>query len=188
MHNFDLRLLVPGLLNFIPYLVNQQQANHWLAFITTNFNLNWEIGFFSMVILMLFFITSVTLRLSVTAERFQIRIADNFSFFLVIALLGSVFLPKPVFWFGYIIILSTFPLHDSLSKLLARFLRSISVHMCIVQIVPQNETGTYPPPPPENEDEDVAGDIELGGNIILPEPEPITVAAQPEIIGELNME
>ncbi|KAF7143480.1 hypothetical protein RHSIM_Rhsim05G0045100 [Rhododendron simsii] len=125
MHNFDLRLLVPALLNFILYLLNQQLPS------VPNFNLDSKIGFFSVVILMLFLITSVTLRLTVTAERIRVRIADRFSFFLAIALLGSVFLSEPVFWIGYV--------------------------------------------------EDVAGDIEMGGNSILLEPEPIiTVAtAQP---------
>ncbi|KAI8553867.1 hypothetical protein RHMOL_Rhmol05G0049100 [Rhododendron molle] len=180
MHNFDLRLLVPALLNFILYLINQQLPS------VPNFNLDSKIGFSSVVILMLFLITSVTLRLSVTAEHIRVRIADQFSFFLAIALLGSVFLSEPVFWFGYIVILSIFPWHDSLSKLLARFLLSIWVVLrgipllvitCIVQIHQQNETDTNPPP---SQVEDVAGDIEMGGNSILAEPEPITVvAAQP---------
>ncbi|KAI8553875.1 hypothetical protein RHMOL_Rhmol05G0049900 [Rhododendron molle] len=168
---FDLRLLAPALLNFMLYLVNQQ-----LPFVP-NFNLNSKIGFFSIVILMFFLITSVALRLTVTPERIRVRIADRFSFFLATTLLGSVFLPVAVFWFGYIIILSIFPWHDSLSELLARFLLSIWVVLlgipllfitCIVQIRQQNETETNPPPPPEAED--VAGDIEMGGHVILPEP------------------
>ncbi|KAF7113199.1 hypothetical protein RHSIM_RhsimUnG0150700 [Rhododendron simsii] len=132
---------------------------------------------------MLFLITSVTLSLTVTAERFQVQIVDRFPFFLVVTLLGSVFLPEPVFWFGYIVILSLYPWHDSLSELLARFLLSIWVVLrgipvliisCVVRIHPQNETETNPLPP---QVEDVAGDIEMGGNAILPEPEPITAVA-----------
>ncbi|KAG5547501.1 hypothetical protein RHGRI_013256 [Rhododendron griersonianum] len=184
MRNFDLRLLVPALLNFILYLVNQHKVNPWLPFVPI-LNLNSKIGFFSIVILMLFLITSVTIRLTVAAERIRVQIADRFSFFLAIALLGSVFLPEPVFWFGYLVILSISPWHNSLSELLARFLLSIWVVLrgipvlninCIVQIHQQNEIETNPPPP---QVEDVDGDNEMGGNTILPEPEPIiTVAAQ----------
>ncbi|KAI8553868.1 hypothetical protein RHMOL_Rhmol05G0049200 [Rhododendron molle] len=182
MANFDIRLLGPAVLNFILYLVNQQFPS------LPNFNLDSKIGFFSVVILMLFLIISVTVRLTVTAESIRVRIADRFSFFLAIALLGSAFLPEPVFWFGYVVILCIFPWHDSLSKLLTQFLLSIWVVLhgipvviinCIVQIVQidqQNEREINPPP----QVEDVSDDIEMGGNPILPEPEPIpAVVVQP---------
>lgn len=152
MHRLDLRLvLVPPLLNLILYLL---QRNPWLPSLP-NLNTNWRLWVFSVVTLTLFLITSVRLPLSVTAERVQVRIGD-FSFFLVITLLGSVSLPQPLFWSGFVAIICISPWHGSLSGLLVRFilwiwniLRAMPVLIidCIVHNHRQDEAETDPPPP-----------------------------------------
>ncbi|KAI8553884.1 hypothetical protein RHMOL_Rhmol05G0050900 [Rhododendron molle] len=183
MYNFDLRLVVPVFLNLALCLVQQHEGKPWLPSLP-NLNLNWKIWFFSFVILTVVLITSVTLPLSVTAERIRVQIGD-FSFFLAITLLGSVFLPQPLFWFWYIIILCISPWHGFLSGLLVLFLfsiwnilRSIPVLIiaCVVQKHQQDERETDPPPPP-HQALVVADDIEIAGNPILPEqpPSPIQV-------------
>ncbi|KAI8539084.1 hypothetical protein RHMOL_Rhmol09G0153600 [Rhododendron molle] len=92
MYNFDLRLVVPALINLTLFLLQHHQGNP-----TLNMDLNsW---FSCIVVLTLFLTTSVKLTLSVTAER-RIRIrARDFSFIVAILLLGSVSLPQPLFWF-----------------------------------------------------------------------------------------
>ncbi|KAF7143217.1 hypothetical protein RHSIM_Rhsim05G0045900 [Rhododendron simsii] len=182
MHRLDLRLvIVPALLNLILYLL---QRNPWLPSLP-NFNMNWKLWVFSIVTLMLFLITSVRLPLSVTAERIQVRIGD-FSFFLVITLLGSVSLPQPLFWFGYIVIICISPWHGILSGLLVRFILSIwnilrgipvLIITCILHNHQQDETETDPPPPPPPQVAVVADDI--GGNPIeQPTTEPVTVLVE----------
>ncbi|KAG5547502.1 hypothetical protein RHGRI_013257 [Rhododendron griersonianum] len=126
--------------------------------------------FFAIVILMLFLTTSIKLPLSVTAERIRVEPGD-FSFSVAILLLGSVSLPQPLFWFGYIVIIGLSPWHGVLFQLLVGFLfwiwgilRGIPVLIitCIVQNHQQDETETDPPPP-----QIVVVADGIGGNAIL---------------------
>ncbi|KAH7857856.1 hypothetical protein Vadar_017161 [Vaccinium darrowii] len=123
--------------------------------------------FFSIVTLIIFLFTSVKLPLSVTAQPIQVR-AGDFSPLLVISLLGSVFLPQPLFWFGYVIIISLSPWHGFLSEFLFwiwGILRAIPVLIitCIVQNHQQDERETDNPPQVLV----VVADDDTGGNPIL---------------------
>ncbi|KAI8553879.1 hypothetical protein RHMOL_Rhmol05G0050300 [Rhododendron molle] len=159
--NFDLKLLFPAFLKFSLYLA-----------LLPDFNLNLKSWLFSIVILVLFLITSVTLPLSVTGH-IQVGIAERISFFFAITLVGAVFLPEPIFCVGYVVIVFISPWHDFLWRLLKRFLFSIwevlrripgVIITCNVEIHQQDHEGeTNPPPPPLPQVEGVAVDIEMGG-------------------------
>ncbi|KAI8553872.1 hypothetical protein RHMOL_Rhmol05G0049600 [Rhododendron molle] len=95
MHNLDLRLVVPALINLTLFLLQHHQATGKYP----TFNMNMNSCLYAIAVLMLFLTTSVKLPLSVTAERIRVR-AGDFSFFVAISLLGSVCLPQPLFWFG----------------------------------------------------------------------------------------
>ncbi|KAF7142274.1 hypothetical protein RHSIM_Rhsim05G0040700 [Rhododendron simsii] len=119
-------------------MIHQEKMHKYLQ--------NWRLWVFSVVTLMLFLITSVRLPLSVTTERVQIRIGD-FSFFLVITLLGSVSLPQPLFWSGYVAIICISPWHGILSRLLVRFILWIwNILRAIPVLIVEAETD---PPPPQ---------------------------------------
>ncbi|KAF7143603.1 hypothetical protein RHSIM_Rhsim05G0046200 [Rhododendron simsii] len=139
MHNVDLRLVVPALINLTLFLL--QHHHYQAAGKYPTFNMNPNSWFFAIVVLMLFLTTSVKLPLSVTTERIRVR-AGDFSFFVAISLLGSVCVPQPLFWFGYVVIICVSPWHGVLSGLLVGFLfwiwymlRGIPVFIitCIVQ-------------------------------------------------------
>ncbi|KAG5532387.1 hypothetical protein RHGRI_026877 [Rhododendron griersonianum] len=173
MYNFDLRLVVPALINLTLFLLQHHQAGNP----TLNMDLNsW---FSCIVVLTLFLTTSVKLTLSVTAER-RIRVrAGDFSFIVAILLLGSVSLPQPLFWFEYVVVICLSPWHGVLFRLLMGFLlwiwrisRGIPVFIitCIVQSHQQDETEAGP--------SQVVGDDGIGGNSIFleqPTSEPNTV-------------
>ncbi|KAF7132976.1 hypothetical protein RHSIM_Rhsim09G0105700 [Rhododendron simsii] len=174
MYNFDLRLVVPALINLTLFLLQHHRAGNP----TLNMDLNsW--WFSCIVVLTLILTTSVKLTLSVTAER-RIRVrAGDFSFIVAVLLLGSVYLSQPLFWFGYVVVICLSPWHGVLFRLLMGFLlwiwhilRGIPVFIitCIVQNHQQDETATGPPR--------VVGDDDIGGNPILleqPTSEPNTV-------------
>ncbi|KAF7113005.1 hypothetical protein RHSIM_RhsimUnG0170600 [Rhododendron simsii] len=135
MYNLDLRLVVPALINLTLFLLQHHQPGN------PTFNMNLNSWFFCIVVLMLFLTTSVKLPLSMTTERIRVR-AGDFSFFVAIALLGSVCLPQPLFWLVYVVIICVSPWHGVLSGLLVGFLfwiwfilRGIPVFIitCIVQ-------------------------------------------------------
>ncbi|KAI8553877.1 hypothetical protein RHMOL_Rhmol05G0050100 [Rhododendron molle] len=174
MYNLDLRLVVPALINLTLFLLQHHQPGNP----TLNMNLNsW---FFCIVILILFLTTSVKLPLSVTAERIRVRPGD-FSFSVAILLLGSVSLPQPLFWFGYIVIIGLSPWHGFLFQLLVGFLfwiwyvlRGIPVLIitCILQNHQQDETETDASPQAVADDH-----IGSGNQIFLDQPtsEPDTI-------------
>ncbi|KAF7113290.1 hypothetical protein RHSIM_RhsimUnG0140700 [Rhododendron simsii] len=85
MHNVDLRLVVPALINLTLFLL--QHHHYQAAGKYPTFNMNPNSWFFAIVVLMLFLTTSVKLPLSVTTERIRVR-AGDFSFFVAISLLG----------------------------------------------------------------------------------------------------
>ncbi|KAF7113004.1 hypothetical protein RHSIM_RhsimUnG0170500 [Rhododendron simsii] len=186
MYNLDTRFVVPALLNLALSLLQQHQGKPWLPS-PPSLNMNWKIWFFSIVILLLFLITSARLPLSLRAGRIRVR-AGDFSFFLLISLLGSVLLPLPIFWFGYTTILCISPWHSFLSGLLMQFLFSVWDILCNIPVLiitcmfqnrQQDETETDPPPPQVLVADD---DIDIRGNPILPEQPPsklITVVVQP---------
>ncbi|KAH7835415.1 hypothetical protein Vadar_025988 [Vaccinium darrowii] len=166
MCNLDLRFVVPALINLTLFLL---QHNPPILDMNSN---NW---FFSIVIiltLIIFLITSVKLPLSVTAQPIQVR-AGDFSSLLVISLLASVFLPQPLFWFGYVILLCLSPWHGYISDFLVGFLfriwnilRAIPVLIiaCVVHNHQQEERETDNPPQVQVV---VVADEDIGGNPIL---------------------
>ncbi|KAF7142390.1 hypothetical protein RHSIM_Rhsim05G0045300 [Rhododendron simsii] len=148
MYNLDLRLVVPALINLTLFLLQHHQPGY-----LTDLNMDLNSWFFSIVILMLFLTTSIKLPLSVTAEPIRVQPGD-FSFSVAILLLGSVSLPQPLFWFGYIVIIGLSPWYGVLFQLLVGFLfwiwyvlRGIPVLIitCIVQNHGQDEPETGPP-------------------------------------------
>ncbi|KAH7834358.1 hypothetical protein Vadar_015171 [Vaccinium darrowii] len=163
MCNLDLRLVIPALIKLTLFLLQQNQPN-----LDMNSN-NW---FFSIVIiltLIIFLITSVKLPLSVTAQPIQVR-AGDFSILLFISLLGSVFLPQPLFWFGFVIIICLSPWHDFLSEFLFRIqdiLRSIPVLIitCLLQNHQRQDEREIDNSPQVQVV--VVADEDIGGNPIL---------------------
>ncbi|KAF7113307.1 hypothetical protein RHSIM_RhsimUnG0140200 [Rhododendron simsii] len=186
--NFDLKLLFPAFLKFNLYLFSPHKAK--LPFLP-DFNLNLKMWLFSIVILMLFLITSITLPIYVRG-RIQVGITNHISFFFALTLVGAVFLPEPIFCVGYVVILFISPWHDLLSGFLKRFLFSIwevlrGIPGVIITFNVENhqqdegETNPPPPPPPPQV-EGVAVDVEMGRNGILPEQppsEPVTPPPPP---------
>ncbi|KAG5547500.1 hypothetical protein RHGRI_013255 [Rhododendron griersonianum] len=178
MYNLDLRLVVPALINLTLFLLHH---HHYQAGNPT-FSMNLNSWFFAIVVLILFLTTSVKLPLSVTAERIRVR-AGDFSFSVAVLLLGSVSLPQPLFWFGYVVIIGLSPWHGVLFQLLVGFLfwiwhvlRGIPVLIitCIVQNHQQDETETDASPQAVADDH-----IGSGNPIFLDQPtsEPNTVLA-----------
>ncbi|KAI8553885.1 hypothetical protein RHMOL_Rhmol05G0051100 [Rhododendron molle] len=164
--NFDLKLLFPAFLKFSLYVFNPHKAK--LPFLP-DFNLNLKMWFFSIVILVLFLITSVTLPLSVRGG-IRVGIANHISFFFAITLVSSVFLPELIFCVEYVVILFISPWHDFLWRLLKRFLFSIwevlrripgVIITCKDENNQQDHEGETNPPLPQVEG--VAVDIEMGG-------------------------
>ncbi|KAH7832944.1 hypothetical protein Vadar_001640 [Vaccinium darrowii] len=166
MCNLDLRFVVPALVNLtLSFLQHHQPI----------LDINLDNWFFSIVIiltLIVFLFTSVKLPLSVITHPIRVR-AGDFSSLLVISLLGSIFLPQPIFWFGYVITICVSPWHGFLSAFLFRFwniLRAIPVLMitCIVHNHEQHERETDTPPPPQvvvlgddDDDDDIRGNPRL---------------------------
>ncbi|KAH7853063.1 hypothetical protein Vadar_032739 [Vaccinium darrowii] len=153
MYNLDLRFFVPALINV-------------LSLFLPNLQMNLNSLFFSLVILTLFLITSIKLPLSVTTPgRIRVR-AGDFSFFLAISLLGSVFLPQNLFWFGYAVIICVSPWHRFLSGLFAGFLFwvwnflptiPLLIINCFVQNHQAHETNSPPPRVVAVSDDDIGG-------------------------------
>ncbi|KAI8553874.1 hypothetical protein RHMOL_Rhmol05G0049800 [Rhododendron molle] len=175
MYNLDLRLVVPALVNLTLFLLQHHQAGN-----PTDLNMDLNRWFFAIVIIMFFLTTSIKLPISATAERIRVQPGD-FSFSVAILLLGSVYLPQPLFWFGYIVTIGLSPWHGFLFQLLVGFLFSIwyvlrgipvLIITCILQNHQQDEIETDASPQAAADDH-----IGSGNQIFLDQPtsEPDTI-------------
>ncbi|KAJ0038776.1 hypothetical protein Pint_22398 [Pistacia integerrima] len=134
----DLRYLFPPLMNLIILALLKSHVNAWIMLEFDDEYLILKLLFLLLAnfMLFLFLLTYINLRFTAHPNPITVR-SGYFSARLTFSLLASIFLPPPLFWVVYFVIIISFPWHGMLWNLLKYIFKwfVISLQSCSTLVI-----------------------------------------------------